>query len=86
MTKMKLFLVGLLLACVVVALAATPIPKSQAEQTALNAVGGGTVTLVQLELHDHPPRWSVDITQASGAQFEVWVQAYTGTVIKVIKG
>lgn len=86
MTKMKVLLVGLLLTCVIVAMAATPISKANAEQIALSAVGGGTVTLVQLELHDQPPRWSIDITQQSGTQFEVWVQAYTGKVLLIKKG
>jgi uncharacterized membrane protein YkoI len=86
MTKMKVLLIGLLLTCVVVALAATPISKAHAEQIALSAVGGGTVTLAQLEIHDRPPRWSIDITQTSGAQFEVWVQAYTGKVLLIKKG
>lgn len=85
MFKTKLFVIGILLVCVVAALATSVIPKSQAEQIALRAVGGGTVVRAQLELHDTPPRWSFDITQGN-LQFEVWVQAYNGKVLMVKKG
>jgi uncharacterized membrane protein YkoI len=66
--------------------ACTFISKASAEQTALNAVGGGTVQLVMLEKRDNPPDWSVDVLAYSGTQYEVKVNACTGKVIAIIKG
>jgi hypothetical protein len=47
-------LIGLLLLCTVLVTAATVISKSQAEDIALNAVGGGTV-LLQRDFKDGNP-------------------------------
>jgi uncharacterized membrane protein YkoI len=62
------------------------ISKKQAEQIALNAVGGGSVLLARLDKTDNPPTWDVDVRTKSGAEFEVKVNAYTGAVIAIIPG
>ena len=62
------------------------ISKAQAEQIALNAVGGGTVLLAVLESNDNPPDWSVDVKAKNGKEYEVKVNAYTGKVIAIIPG
>ena len=62
------------------------ISKAKAEQIALNAVHGGKVLLIVLETNDNPPDWSVDVLAASGAEYEVKVNAYTGKVIAIIVG
>jgi uncharacterized membrane protein YkoI len=67
---------------------ATPkyISKTKAEQIALNAVHGGKVLLIVLETNDNPPDWSVDVLATNGLEYEVKVNAYTGTVIAIIVG
>ena len=62
------------------------ISKAQAEQIALNAVGGGTVLLSVLDRNDNPPDWSVDLKAKNGKEYEVKVNAYTGKVIAIIPG
>lgn len=60
------------------------ISKAQAEQDALNAVGGGTI------LHSHRDQfqgtkiWDVDVSQP-GVEFTVYVDARSGAILKVIK-
>jgi uncharacterized membrane protein YkoI len=63
--------------------AATLISKQQAEQDALNAVGGGTVTLAHKEKELGKIIWSVDITGAAN-EFEVWVDAHTGSILQIL--
>ena len=63
--------------------ASTLISKQQAEQDALNAVGGGTVTLAHKEKELSKIIWSVDVTGAA-SEFEVWVDAHTGTILQII--
>lgn len=60
--------------------------KKQAEQIALNAVGGGKVLLAKFDKTDNPPTWDVDVRNTSGQEYEVKVNAYTGAVIAVIPG
>jgi uncharacterized membrane protein YkoI len=62
------------------------ISKAQAEQIALNAVGGGKVLLAVLDRTDNPPNWSVDVAATKGREFEVKVNAYTGKVIAIVPG
>lgn len=63
--------------------ASTLISKQQAEQDALNAVGGGTVTLVLKEKELGKIIWSVDITGAT-SEYEVWVDAHTGAILQIL--
>lgn len=71
-----------LLVGVMQAMAAGLITKSQAEQDALNAVGGGTVDQVFREKEMGKLIWSVDITTAT-SEYEVWVNAHTGAILRV---
>jgi len=64
-------------------MAATLITKAQAEKDALKAVGGGTVTLAVLESELGRKIWSVDVV-GSTHEYEVWVDAHTGAILKVI--
>jgi uncharacterized membrane protein YkoI len=70
----------------VLASAATLISKQQAEQDALNAVDGGTITLVLKEKELGKIIWSVDVKATNGTEYEVKVNAYTGKVITIIVG
>jgi len=72
-----------LLAGSVLASAATLITKQQAEQDALNAVGGGTVTLALKEKELGKIIWSVDVTGAT-SEYEVWVDAHTGAILQIL--
>jgi uncharacterized membrane protein YkoI len=63
--------------------ASTLITKQQAEQDALNAVGGGNVTLVMKEKELGKIIWSVDVTGATN-EFEVWVDAHTGSILQIL--
>lgn len=65
------------------AMAAGLITKQQAEQDALNAVGGGTVILAVRDHAGRIPIWSVDIRGAAH-EYEVWVNARNGTILKII--
>ena len=72
-----------LLAGVMQAMASGLITKSQAEQDALNAVGGGTVDRAYREKDMGKLVWSVDITGAT-SEYEVWVDAHNGTILRVL--
>ena len=65
------------------ALGAGLISKQAAEKDALKAVGGGTVVLAALDSVNNRRIWSVDITGRSH-EYEVWVDAHTGSIVKVI--
>lgn len=80
--SLSLVLVVLLIGSAL-ASAATLITKQQAEQDALIAVGGGTVTQVLKERELGKIIWSVDITGAV-SEFEVWVDAHSGAILQVL--
>jgi len=61
-----------------------PISKQQAEQAALKAVGGGKVVQAQREQWQGYPIWDVTITQP-GWEYDVYVNARSGAILKVIK-
>lgn len=62
------------------------ISKATAEKLALNALGGGTIVPpTLLEMNDRPAHWSVNVTQGA-SEFEVWVDAYTGKILNIIRG
>ncbi len=77
------WLLILVLAFASQAMAAHLITKAQAEQAALNAVGGGTVILAVRDNVGHKPIWSVDIRGAAH-EYEVWVDAHTAAILKII--
>ena len=83
MKKFAAVLSLVLLAGVVQAMAAGLITKSQAEQDALTAVGGGTVTRAFREKELGKLIWSVDITGTAN-EFEVWVDAHSGAILQVM--
>jgi uncharacterized membrane protein YkoI len=76
---LAVFLVG----GAVQAIAASLISKAQAEKDALAAVGGGKVILALRETELRRPIWSVDVA-GSTHEYEVWVDAHTGTILKII--
>jgi uncharacterized membrane protein YkoI len=80
--SLSLVLVVLLIGSVL-ASASTLISKQQAEQDALIAVGGGTVTQIHKEKELGKIIWSVDITGAT-QEFEVWVDAHTGAILQIL--
>jgi uncharacterized membrane protein YkoI len=84
MKRLGGWLLVLVLAGAVQAMAAGLITKKQAEQDALNAVGGGTVISA---MRDRTPKdkkiWSVDIAGASH-EYEVWVDAHNGAILQII--
>ncbi len=59
------------------------ISKAQAESDALAAVGGGTVLQAVLDTNLGKRTWSVDIS-GSANEYEVWVDAHTGAILKII--
>src|SRR5215469_13472945 len=59
------------------------ISKAQAESDALAAVGGGTVLQAVLDTNMGKRTWSVDILGAAH-EYEVWVDAHTGAILKII--
>ena len=61
------------------------IPKADAEEDALAAVGGGTVLQALLDTMPVTDRriWSVDILGAAH-EYEVWVDAHTSVVLQII--
>jgi uncharacterized membrane protein YkoI len=67
----------------VLASASTLITRQQAEQDALIAVGGGTVTHVLKEKELGKIIWSVDITGATN-EFEVWVDAHSAAILQIL--
>ena len=83
MKKMAALLSLVLLAGVAQAFAAGLITRFQAEQDALNAVGGGTVTHVMRERELGKLIYSVDVT-GSMNDFEVWVDAHTGAILQIL--
>ena len=84
MKKAAILATLLLLLGAVQASAAGLITKVQAEKDALKAVGGGTVIQAQLDSAPNGTRiWSVDI-QGSNHEYEVWVNAHTGAIVKII--
>ena len=72
-----------LLAGSVLASAAALISKQQAEQDALMAVGGGTVTQILKEKELGKIIWSVDIIGAT-QEYEIWVDAHTGAILQTL--
>jgi uncharacterized membrane protein YkoI len=83
MKKFGGWLLILVLAFASQAMAAHLITKAQAEQAALNAVGGGSVILAVRDNVGHKPIWSVDIRGAAH-EYEVWVDARTAAILKII--
>jgi len=63
--------------------AATLISKTQAEQDALNAVGGGSATQALKERELGKIIWSVDVVGATN-EYEVWLDAHTGATLRII--
>ena len=59
------------------------ISKTQAEQDALNAVGGGSVTQALKEKELGKIIWSVDVVGAA-SEYEVWIDAHTGGTLRII--
>lgn len=78
----SLVLVVLLIGSVL-ASAKTLISKQEAEQDAMVAVGGGTVTQALKEKELGKIIWSVDITGATN-EYEVWVDAHTGAILQTL--
>ena len=82
MKKLAALLSLVLLVGAIQAMASGLITKLQAEQDALNAVGGGAVDQAHREKEIGKLIWSVDISGASN-DHEVWVDAHTGTILRV---
>ncbi len=72
-----------LFASVAQLLASSLISKARAEKDVLAAVGGGTVIQAVLDTNMGKKTWSVDIARPSH-EYEVWVDAHTGTILKII--
>ena len=66
------------------AMASGLITKSQAEQDALNTLGGGIVDQSYLEQETGKLIWAVDVSRAE-SYYQVWVDAHTGTILSVIR-
>lgn len=64
----------------------TYISQSKADSIALAAIGGGTVLSSVLEKGDTAVDWSINLNNKSGKEYEVKVNACTGTVIAIIVG
>jgi uncharacterized membrane protein YkoI len=69
-----------------VATSCTYISKGTAQKNALAAVGGGSVLFTILEKTDVPPVWSVDVLATKGSEYEVKVNACTGSIVAIIIG
>lgn len=82
-TRIAGVLAVVLVAGVVQLLASSLISKTQAENDALAAVGGGTVIQAVLDTNMGKKTWSVDIL-GSTHEYEVWVDAHTGAILKII--
>jgi len=67
----------------VLAGASTLISKQNAEQDAIVAVGGGTVTQALKEKELGKIIWSVDVVGATN-EYEVWLDAHTGATLRII--
>jgi uncharacterized membrane protein YkoI len=83
MKNFRGWLLIMLLALATQAMAAHLITKAQAEQAALNDVGGGTAIQAVRDHVGRTPIWSVDI-RGTAHEYEVWVDAHTGVILKVI--
>jgi len=80
---------GAILKIITQPLAATAcsyIGKSTAQKDALAAVGGGSVLFTILEKTDVPPVWSVDVLATKGGEYEVKVNACSGSIVAIIIG
>lgn len=64
------------------AFAAEPISKQEAENNALEAVGGGEVLTSTLDTRDLTKNWKVDIAGSSN-EYAVKVDATSGQILKV---
>lgn len=82
-TRIAGVLAVVLFAGVAQLLASSLISKAQAEKHALAAVGGGTVLQAVLDTNMGKKTWSVDIAQTAH-EYEVWVDAHTGKILKII--
>ena len=80
--SLSLTLVVLLIGSVL-ASASTLISKQEAEQDAIVAVGGGTVTQALKEKELGKIIWSVDVVGATN-EYEVWLDAHTGATLRII--
>jgi len=67
----------------VLADASALISKQDAEQDAIVAVGGGTVTQALKEKELGKIIWSVDVVGATN-EYEVWLDAHTGATLRII--
>ena len=82
--KRTLFIrLAVLLMGSVLAGASSLIPKQEAEQDAIIAVGGGTVTQALKEKELGKIIWSVDVVGAA-SEYEVWLDAHTGVTLRII--
>lgn len=81
--SLSLVLIVLLVGSVLLSGDSTLISKQQAQQDALNAVGGGMVTLALKEKQLGKIVWSVDVTGAT-REFEVWVDAHEGAILQIL--
>jgi uncharacterized membrane protein YkoI len=80
---------GTILKIITQPLAATAcsyISKSTAQKDALAAVRGGSVLFTILEKADVPPVWSVDVLATNGGEYEVKVNACSGSIVAIIIG
>jgi len=80
--SLSLTLVVLLIGSVL-ASASTLISRQEAEQDAIVAVGGGTVTQALKEKELGKIIWSVDVVGAAN-EHEVWLDAHTGATLRII--
>ena len=62
------------------------ITKVQAVRSALQAVGGGRLLLIDLETTDNSRDWSVEVKAKNGTEYEAKVDAYTGGVSSIKVG
>lgn len=83
MKRSQSFALAVLLFGSVLASASTLISKQQAEQDAIVAVGGGTVTQALKEKELGKIIWSVDVVGATN-EYEVWLDAHTGATLRII--
>jgi len=81
--SLSLVLIVLLVGSVLLAGESPLISKEQAEQDALNAVGGGKVTLALKEREIGKIIWSVNVTGATN-EFEVWIDAHDGAIRQIL--
>jgi len=84
-TELSVVLIVLLFCSVLFSGKTTLISRKQAQRDALSAVGGGNVTFALKEKELGKIIWSVGVTNAT-REFEVWVDAHSGTVLQVVAG